>query len=294
MKTSLLATALLAATAFTASSHAQIGWAVTLDRQLIRFDVSAPALTLSAQAITGLVQTDGATPDAFGNLLDLAAYDGRLYGLDGHANVYSLDAATGAATFLSNAFAPLGFDGGLAFDVSAGQFRFVSDAAENVLIAPDGTLTYGNTLSYAASDPFSALTPVFTALAFTPAGTAFALDPTTDTLATATSADFETFFTVGALGLDFTGLSSLDSADGRLFAALSEDFASSALYTIDAATGAATRIDSFGTGITALAFIPAPTSTAVPEPSTYGLFGAGMLVALLCMKRRKSSPRAQA
>lgn len=285
MKKSVVYTSILACTALISTARADFGWAVTTDAKLIHFDLAAPGITLLSSSITGLRQSDGVTADPFGNITDLASYNGQLYGLDGNANFYSLNALSGAATFISNAFAPVGFDAGLAYDPFTSNFRFVSDAAENVQIGFDGTLTYGNSAYYAAGDTNAATAPFFAALAIdADFGTGFALDSATDTLAITFDPNFEEFFTLGALGLDVTSLASLDILNGALFGALSGDASTSALYSIDSATGAATFVGDFGTGITGLAL---SQTSAVPEPSTYGLFGALVLAGFVVLRRRQ-------
>jgi hypothetical protein len=285
MKKSVVYTSILACAALISTARADFGWAVTTDAKLIHFDLATPGTTLLSSSITGLRQSNGVTADPFGNITDLASYNGQLYGLDGNANFYSLNALSGAATFISNAFAPFGFDAGLAYDPFTNNFRFVSDAAENVQIGFDGTLTYGNSAYYAAGDANVGFAPFFAGLAIdADFGMGFALDSDTDTLAITFDPNFEEFFTLGALGLDVTSLASLDILNGALFGALSGDASTSALYSIDSATGAATFVGDFGTGITGLVL---SQTSAVPEPSTYGLFGALALAGFVVVRRRK-------
>ncbi len=281
---SALAAAALSLAALAPSAHAVTGWAVTTENALISFDLSAPTSFLSSNTITGLRAVDGVSTDPFGQILDLAQKDGQLFGLDANANFYSLDASTGAATFLSNALSPLGFDAGLAYDPFFGQFRFVSDAGENKLISTSGAVTNATSLFYGAGDANFGANVSFSGVAIDyHFGTGFALDAVNDTLAYTFDANFAEFFTLGNLGLDITALASLDIlANGELFAALSTDSATSGLYQIDPVTGQATFVADFGTGITGLAF----STAAIPEPSTYGLLAGASAIGFALLRRR--------
>ena len=289
MKTSVVFSTLLATAALAPLAYAQFGWAVTTDSKLIHFSLSNPSTTLLSNSLTGLRQSNGVTPDPFGNILDLAQFNGQLYGLDGNANFYSI-AYSGAATFISNSFAPLGFDAGLAYDPFASKFRFVSDAGENALIATNGAVSTGANIFYASTDANAAASAFFTGLAIDyDFGTGFALDSELNTLATTVDTHFAEFFTVGSLGLDITSLSTMDILNGSLYAALSTDASSSNLYTIDALTGSATLIGGFNTGITGLAVTASssiPTTSAVPEPSSYAAFAGGITLTLALFRRR--------
>lgn len=273
------------------ASQAQTGYAATADSRIFQFDFSSnPGVATNVVNVTGLVGGDGSTPDAFGSLFELAYNPGNgvFYGQDGNANFYSVNVATGQASFISNAFTPMGFDAGLAYDPFGGNFRFVSDAAENVAIETDGTVTTGNPTVYATGDANEAATPFFVGLGIDPDfGTGFALDSNLDTLATTIDPNFETFDTVGGLGLDVTAFGGLtvfsDGFDITIFAALSEDAVTSSLFTIDPFTGAATRIGAFSVdgspvGVSAI---------AVPEPAT-GVFLIGGCAVLASMRRRRA------
>lgn len=277
-------TSIVSLSVLVSASSAANFYGVTAANNLIRFTDTNFAAPSSSVGITGLVASDGVTPDAFAQILNLGYSDtGTLYGLDSNANFYSLNGSSGAATLLGNTFAPFGFDLGFAYDPFSFGFRVVSDSAENYLIGTDGSVSMGSDTFYGAFDANEFAATVFTALGIDPIfGEAFAIDPDLDVLAQTFDPNFEEFFTVGDLGVDITGYTSLTiDEDGVLFAALSEDGLTSALFTIDSGTGLATEVGDFGLGINAL--------TAVPEPSAYaaifGLFSIGMAA----FRRRRSA-----
>lgn len=92
--------------------------------------------------------------------------------------------------------------------------------------------------------------------------------------------------TVGALGIasgsPFAALTA--SASGQLYGVIDDR-----LYWIDSATGAASVVDTdvldLGfASVSGLAIVP--SLTAVPEPTTYGVFGAGVLLVCALLRRR--------
>lgn len=274
-KTHILRGAIALAFAVTpALAQAETAFAVTADNQLVTFDLAAPGTLLTQAPIVGLASGGG-----FNSIFELAYNHATstLFGLDRLANLYTIDAA-GNATLINSGFTPFGFDGGLAYDPFSFGLRFVSDAAENAVLNLDGSVTLGANVFYAAEDVNAAATPSFAGFGIDPDfGTAFAIDPVLDTLAVSYSPDASEYFTIGGLGVDITGYASLDVTNlGFIYAALSEDAATSALYTIDSVTGEATKVDDFGVAINAI---------AVPEPAT-GLLLAGSALLLLGRRRR--------
>jgi hypothetical protein len=81
--------------------------------------------------------------------------------------------------------------------------------------------------------------------------------------------------TIGALMVDTSDLVGFDISgnSGIAFASLTLSDGFSDLYTIDLATGAATRIGDIGAGTLAVRGIAVG---AVPEPATITLFGLGI------------------
>jgi len=185
------------------------------------------------------------------------------YGVDTNANFYSVS-QSGAATLVNNTFSPSGFSAGFAYDPFTQKFLFASDAAENVLIAPNGTRTTNPDLVYGAGDANAASTPaIFGAGIDSDFGTSFFVDAELDILALSLDPNFSELLTVGGLGIDVVSFGGLVvDADGLLWASLSTDGVTSSLYSIDTSTGAATLAGSFGgVGMQSLAQVPEPSRT---------------------------------
>ena len=254
--------ALLAAASLAPSvASAANAYAATADSRIILFDLADPATIISQSLVTGLVMSDGVTPDAFGSIFNLALSGdtGAYFGLDGNANFYQINVTTGVSTFLSNSFTPVGFDAGFAFDPFTGGFQFVSDAAENVAISTAGLVSPGTPTFYSAGDTNAVATPVFVGLGIDPAfGTPYAIDSSLGILASSVDPNFARFDTVGSLGVSITGnASAFVDEDGNLFASLSEDGFNSSLYSVDTGSGLATKIGDFGFGVNSIAAVPA-------------------------------------
>lgn len=260
------------------ASFAATFFGVTTSNELVSFNSANPASFLSSVSITGLVGADGVTPDGFGAITGLS-YDidsGFLHGVDGNANFYRI-ATNGVATLVGNTFSPVGADAGLSWDPFSGEHVWVDDAGSVFTLSNAGAATELGTAFFGVGDVNEGATPAFFGLGIDPLspGITFALSGT-GTLVHTVDPGLLEWFTVGELGTAFSTLGDLVvDLDGNLFAALSEDANISAFYSIDSATGAATLVGGFGTGLFAV---------AIPEPavSVLGAFGT-----LLLFRRRR-------
>jgi hypothetical protein len=259
---------LLACAATIIPADASIFLGVTTTNRLVTFDTTA---------------SDGVTNDPGAVLVNLSwnSDTNTHYGVDTNANFYSITVG-GAATIIDNTFAPSGFAAGFAYDVFTQKFLFASDAAENVLIATNGTRTNNPALAYAIADPNHLTSPVVFGAGIDPDfGTGYFVDSALDILASSIDPDFSELNTVGALGLNavsFGGL--LVDFDGTLWGALSTDGLTSSLYSISTLTGAATLSGGFGAGV------GIHTLSQVPEPSRAMLLG--LALGGLVLRRRRS------
>ncbi len=276
----------LALAASTAGAQALVG--LTSGNQITRFDAATPGSATSV-TISGL-----AAGDRFVGL-DLRPSNNTIYGITTSNQIYTVDEFTGAATFVAALSAPLmsGNAGwGLDFNpvadfAGAASLRVVSSAGANLAVNVN-TGAVGNAASnigagytgaaYTNSSPAGA--PASTALYY--------INSDTSTLHFAASAfNAPTISTVGALGVNVVGANGFEILpNGMAFAALNLDNSSSlatGIYSISLATGAATLLGTYNGTLSGL------TVSAVPEPGTYGLLGAGLGVVLLMARRRRSS-----
>lgn len=280
---SRFATLGLAAALVSSSAQAFEFWAVDTNNQLARYDSAAPATSLSSVGITGL-------SNANAWVTDIAFAQGALYAVDNNADLYTLDRATGAATLVSGAFAPAGYDLGVAYDpflrLQNGGLRVVTDARENFSATLGGVFTAGASAFVGDGDANTGATLAVSGLAIdADFGTGYAFDANLDALFVTFDANFAEFFTVGSLGGNFTAMASFDFVHGStLLAALSTDGVSSGLYTVNSSTGAAALVGNFSTGIQAIAV----DASAIPEPSSFATLAGLAGLGLAASRRRRS------
>ena len=281
---------------------------VTSGTQRIRtFDSATPGIFATDQLITGLMAGDVI------NAIDRRPSNSQIYGLTSNSNrIYTLDASTGAATFVSTA--GIGAGGNTGFD-----FDPVAEAAANPSLRVSGGLITGTTamnarvnvatgattsegpFSFAPGDVHAGVPPVVPAMAYTnnvPGASTTTLyglvslpggasvnppvlvrvpDPSTGVMNTVGS--------IGVLNVNF--LQGLDiGSDGTAYAALGTP-GGSQLYTINLATGAASLVGTIGNGTPVVGIATsAVDAAAVPEPAATLLFVSGM--AVFATLRRRS------
>jgi hypothetical protein len=253
-------------------------WGVTDTNQLVSFNSSAPGSLLSSATITGMVASDGTTPDPLATIVNLTfnPATGQFIGIDSNANIYTVN-ATGSTTLINNSFSPAGFDAGLSYDPFTGGFVYADDAAARFNITNAGIASLVGTAAYAAGDVNQATAPEIFGVAIDPDfGSAFFLDANLGILALALDPNAAELFTVGSLGFAVTSYGDLTiDADGNLFASLSTNGLDSGFYSVNPNTGAATLIGNFASGMSTI---------TIPEPSA-ALLGAIGSLALLRRRR---------
>ncbi len=174
------------------------------------------------------------------------------------------------------------------------SFRVISDTGQNLRI----NANTGQVLVDAAVTGGTIVSSAYTNNDVNPATgtTLYGIDANTDTLLRSTNANAGTYVTVGALGLDVSGLSGFDvSGSGLAFAAFTgPNFTltgPSTFHTIDLTTGLASAGATMGplpAGFSVRGIAALPNQT-VPEPGTLALLGTGALGGFAGIIRRRRS-----
>ena len=234
--------------------------ALTADNRLVAFNPSAPNAITSTTSITGL----GSGEVVLG--MDFRPRDGLLYALATGGRLYTINTATGAATFRAmlmadpaDATAPYsGISGTVTsvdFNPAADRLRVITSTGQSLRIVVETattgttTVTAGNTItdgninraSGAASVVASAYTNSF---AGTTTTMLHNLEQNSDVLTLQNPPNDGTLTNIGALGLDVTGMAGFDIGggdNGLVLAALRAGTSGPfSLYTVSLTTGAAT------------------------------------------------------
>ncbi len=213
--------------------------ALTDNNTLISFDPSNPTDTDSV-AVTG---ADGALLG-----IDTRPADGLIYGITTANNIYTIDADSGAVTYISTLDTPFegGTISGFDFNPVADRLRLVGDNDQNFRINVDtGEVTVDGTLAFAEGDANQGVNPNITAAAYTNSfdGTdstqLYNIDTLLNDLVLQNPPNDGTLVTVGDLEIDFDTLGGFDilsspNGDNAAFAV-----SDSTLYTVDLDTGMA-------------------------------------------------------
>ena len=286
---SSVAPLLCAATlALAANAQAVTLLGLTSANELARFDTGDIAAATRI-AITGLEAGDRLVG------IDLRPANNLVYGVSRGNRLYTLDVASGAASFVANlsmqVIDPMlgyGIDFNPAADFAGGSsLRLTSSAGSNFAINA-GTGVVGNAagdigagysaVAYSNAAILPAMAPPSTSLYY--------INSDSDTLSVSTAAfNAPTITTVGALGIDVLRANGFELlADGRAFAALNVDGDSSlvtGIYGIDLGNGMAMKLGDYNGTLSGLTLAP------VPEPATTALMAGGLGALLLVARRRR-------
>ena len=238
-------------------------YALTATNNLVSFNMLTPGTILRTVAITGLAQGETLTG------IDFRPRNNQLYAISSQNRIYTINTSTGATTAISPAaFTPplTGTAFGVDFNPVPDRIRVVSDADQNLRLNPDtgAVAATDTTLAYAAGDPNAAVNPNIVGAGYTnnfngaTTTTLYVIDSNLDILArqgslggAPVSPNSGQLFTIGSLGVNTTdqvGLDIIAPADMALASLTTQGATTSALYSINLATGNATLIGEIGGG----------------------------------------------
>ena len=253
----------------------------TTTTDLFSFDSATPNVITTLRPITGLNRMN-----PFLTTMAFRPADGQLYTEVG-ASVYRIDPATAQATLLSTA-PGLSFTT-IAFNPVTGLLRVIGTQGEADTRSYQVNVDTGAVIADGQSLPVRGL--AYTN-AYAGAGTTRLYGILAgDYLEIGSPANESQFTTVGRLGVPMTlptlsGLS-ISGVTGTAYASFTSNVGtpgpySSQFYTVDLNTGAGTLVGPIGNGTLFVEAIAAPVGPSqvapVPEPTSWGLLGAGLLL----------------
>ena len=265
-------------------------YGVTTANSLVRFDSATPGTINNSVLVTGL--NTGATLRG----IDFRPVDGLLYGVSSDSRLYTINLSTGLASVIGapGAFTLNGTSFGFDFNPTVDRIRVVSDTDRNVRLTPAGGLAGTDTnLVYAPADVNAGQNPNIVGSAYTnsfPGATTttlYGIDSGLDQLVIQNPPNAGTLNSVGSLGFNTSDLVGFDIFffDNRAFASLTGTAAgaSSSLFSINLASGAATSIGAIGSSLQ----IAGIAIQQVPEPATITLLAAALLGSVAVRARRR-------
>jgi hypothetical protein len=276
----LAAVAVAGLVAFSGTARGEVIYGATVNDFLVSFDSATPADGGQSVAINGL--------DAGEHVIamDLQPGTQQLFALGSNGRLYTLDAASGQASFVGRdfGFALNGANGGMAFNRADGHLHIVSSSDHSVVVDTlrAETMLVGKSISYPQNDASAGMDPNITQISSTAAGQLYGIDTGLDQLVTFGTTEDGQLHTIGQLGIDATesGGFAISPYTGLAFAAFRPAGASNSnFYQVDLASGQTSLLG----GVNAGGFI---TSIAVaPEPASALLVALG--AAVLARRRMK-------
>ena len=237
-------------------------------------------------AAAAFVNISGLSSDESLIGIDLRPSNNTIYGISTANNLYTVNANTGAATFVTalnasiiNASLGYGFDFNPVADFAGNaSLRLVSSAGNNYAInANTGAVTVAGSISdgnysavaYTGSTPLGA--PASTMLYYVDAS-----DDTLNRNVAPGTFNAPNIQEVGKLGANIAAVNGFEIlADGNAFlaATIGGGNGITRLFDVNLATGKVGQIGTFGSGFTGLTSAP----SAVPVPAAAWLFGSAII-----------------
>lgn len=218
---------------------APVAYAVDMSNNLQIFNPMEPGTPVS-KPVTNLASGENIVG------IDMRPATGQLFALGSEGQLYRIDLGSAAATPIGSPVALEGTDFGFDFNPTVDRIRVVSNTGQNLRLNPnDGALA-------ATDGNLNPGTPSISAAAYTnnyPGTTStmlFDIDDTTDTLFTQNPPNDGVLVSVGALGIDVTGVSGFDiGGTSNMAHAILTVGDAAKVYSINLSTGAATEVAAY-------------------------------------------------
>ncbi|MGF1536907.1 MAG: DUF4394 domain-containing protein [Elainellaceae cyanobacterium] len=207
----------------------------------------------SNPSVTSTISVTGVNGTLLG--IDTRPSNGLVYGITDTNDVYTIDAATGVATFVSTLNIPFtgGTLSGFDFNPVADRLRLVGTNDQDFRINVDtGEVTIDGNLAFAPGDPNAAASPTITAAAYenaiaNPTATElYNIDSALDILTEQDPPNDGTQVTVGPLGVDFGDIGGFDIVSPAQGVNMGFAASGSTLYSVDLDAGTTTSLGPIG------------------------------------------------
>jgi hypothetical protein len=239
-------------------------YALTQDSKLLSINGKNAGSVIATSSITGLQ----AGETLLG--IDFRPATGQLYGIGSTSRVYVINTQTGAARAINaTPFTPA-VDGAAAavdFNPTVDRIRFVSASGQNLRLNPETGTVAATDLAINGAAGAQVAAAAYTQNRAGAATTIlYDIDVTNDKLYKQDPPNNGTLVEVGTLGFDVDGAGGFDiNPDGTtaLAALTLKVNGKTALFTIDLATGKATKVGDFNAAITGIAIPTDPVAYAV-------------------------------
>ena len=248
-------------------------YALTLDNKLIYINAKNPDVILNSAPITGLKPNEKLLG------IDFRPAGGQLYGIGSRSELYTINTKTGVADIIYDAPFAATVDLALSavdFDPVNDLIHVVSPLGRNLFINPvptdGGIISYYNGNIFDAADGQGSATVQIIAAAYTHNRAAatttelYDIDIKKDKLFKHAPGETGALTAVGPLGFDVEGVGGFDiNPEGTIaLAALTlKATGKTGLFTIDLATGKATKVGDCSATITSVAIPTDPIAYAV-------------------------------
>jgi Domain of unknown function (DUF4394) len=251
----------------------QTVYAINDNNELIKFNAMAPATAMSKMAITGITAGEKLMS------IDFRPATGELYALSNASKLYVINQQNGNSRVVGAAAFTPAVSGTLAaidFNPTVDRIRLVTNTGQNLRLNPETGAVAATDLAINGGS-----SPIITGIAYinSKAGAAtttlFDIDQASGKLYRQDPPNNGTLVEIGSLGITYTGSAAFDITPGNIaLLAASNNF-----YTVDLATGKASKVGGTSEALVDIAVPTDPVAYAVDASNNLLIFNPSNVAA---------------